>query len=72
MRFELRSKTPATLPFMTDLGKVGWFRPFAVDFGTEVIAAEREGARAQIRDTASLLNRAGSASFGHGRAAGAR
>jgi len=57
---------------MSDLGKVAWFRPFAVDFRTEVIGAERQFARAQIRDTASLLNRAGSASFGRGLAAGAR
>jgi len=62
----------ATLPFMSDLGKVGWFRPFAVDFGTEVMGAEREGPQAQIRDTASLLHRAGSASFGRGLAADAR
>src|SRR5215472_17940001 len=41
-------------PYMSDLGKVGWFRPFAVDFGTEVMGAERECSRAQIRDTASL------------------
>ena len=61
-----------TLPRMSDLGKVAWSRPFAVDFGTEVIGAERECSRAQIPDTASHLNMAGSASFGRGLAADAR
>ncbi len=60
------------MPKLSEIGKAARFRPFAVDFRTEVIGAERECSRAQIRDTASLLNRAGSASFGPGLAADAR
>ena len=41
-------------------------------FGTEVINAERECSRAQMRGTASFLNRASSASFAPGLAADAR
>jgi hypothetical protein len=59
-------------PKMSEIGKAAPFRPFAVDFETEVIGAERECSRAQIRDTASLLKKAGSASFGSGLAVDAR
>src|SRR5215471_1620726 len=37
---------PGVLPKLSELGKVVWFRPCAVDFGTEVIGAERECSRA--------------------------
>src|SRR5690349_8690771 len=62
----------ATLPFMSEIGKAAWFRPFAVDFGTEAIDAGRERSQAQMRGTAGLLNRAGSALFGPGLGADAR
>jgi hypothetical protein len=60
------------LPKMSEIGKAAWFRPFAVDFGTEAIDAGRERSQAQMRGTAGLLNRAGSALFGPGLAADAR
>jgi len=67
-----QARNPDTLSIMSDLGKVARFRSFAVDFGTQVIGAEHECSRAQIPDAASLLKRAGSASFGSGLADAAR